>query len=592
MTYLKQVVNLLTETSEALIAPLGWRRDLYPLLLVGLFSALLMLPLMIYGIPNGGDLLNHFRHVLPFYDQIRMGDLYPGWLAESNNGLGDPRFRFYPPGLYYLMCLVRMLSGNWYVGVIASIVILHVVGGVGAYLWSRNFLEPRTAVFAALFYSAAPFRLNEVYQAAMLAEYAACSVLPFCFFFAERVCRRRQISDVFGLAISYSLLVLSNLPLAVIGSLSLGAYCLLRLERTQVFSSLIRLTASVVLGLACSAFFWSTMIAELKWIKGNAIQQNQYYDYRFNFLYSPSALTNRNTWYANFMGLAIIAFVLPALVLIYRFFKQRSPLKAAFILCVGSFLMATPLSRPVWAIVPKLSEIQFPWRWLAITSLASAPLIAASVDWWKVQITKWRPRELAVVLAFGLALLFIGYEVIYDGEFYNKKRIDQLVVDCRGAVSFKDWLPIWAKELLQVERMNDRAKFESRQASISSWQPEQRMVTIESGSPEEIQLRTYYYPLWTATLNGKSLQTSPSPDGLLRIKVPAEAGTVAVVFKEPKRVAIAAVISAWSWIIAVVGFFFFTWRSKKYSVPLLKCDERMIKEVSFPPLSISSRLSS
>jgi len=588
MSYLKQIVSLLTETSEASISSLGWRRDLYPLFFVGLFSALLMVPLMVYGIPNGGDLLNHFRHVLPFYDQIRGGDLYPGWLAESNNGLGDPRFRFYPPGLYYLMAFVRMVSGNWYVGVIGSIVILHVVGGVGAYLWSRNFLESRTAAFAALFYSAAPFRLNEVYQAAMLAEYAACSVLPFSFFFADRVCRKRQLSDVFGLAISYSLLVLCNLPLAVIGSLSLMAYCLLRLERTQVVATLMRLASSVLLGLALSAFFWSTMIAELTWIKGNSIQQNQYYNYRLNFLYSPAALTNRNTWYANFMGLAIVAFVLPALVLVFRFFKQRSPLKAAFILCVGSFLMATPLSRPVWAIVPKLSEVQFPWRWLAITSLASAPLIAASLTWWRVQITKWRPRDLAVTLAFALSLLFISYEVIYDGEFYNKERIDKLVVDCRGAVSFKDWLPIWAKELLQVEKMSDRLKSESRQASISSWEPEHRTINIAGGNEEEIQLRTYYYPLWRATLNGKALQTFPSPDGLLRIKTPSESGTIDVVFTEPRRVVIASVISAASWIVAVALLFLGTWRSSRRSTRRPQQEEE--QRSYFAPLSVSSRL--
>jgi len=58
---------------------------------------------MVFGIPSNRDLLSHFRLALPFYDAIRLGDLYPGWLAESNSGYGDASFRFYPPGFHHLI---------------------------------------------------------------------------------------------------------------------------------------------------------------------------------------------------------------------------------------------------------------------------------------------------------------------------------------------------------------------------------------------------------------------------------------------------------------------------------------------------------
>jgi uncharacterized membrane protein len=62
-----------------------------------------VVPMILWGMPSALDLSNHFRFALPFYDALRSGHLYPGWLAESNHGFGDASFRFYPPALYYLL---------------------------------------------------------------------------------------------------------------------------------------------------------------------------------------------------------------------------------------------------------------------------------------------------------------------------------------------------------------------------------------------------------------------------------------------------------------------------------------------------------
>src|SRR5260370_23254301 len=198
-------------------------------LVVTVVAVCALLPIIVLGLPNGADLWNHFRFALPFYDSIRSGTFYPGWLAESNNGFGDPRFRFYPPGLYYLLAATRMLSGDWYAGSIASLVLLSVLGGLGVYFWASSFFEPKIAMWAGILYTIAPYHLNEIYQASLLSEYAACSILPFAFAFVERICRKRNKYDVFGLAAAYGLLILTHLPLTVIGSLSLALYALVRI---------------------------------------------------------------------------------------------------------------------------------------------------------------------------------------------------------------------------------------------------------------------------------------------------------------------------------------------------------------------------
>ena len=520
-----------------------------------------MILIVIWGIPAGADLANHFRFAQPFYESIRSGSLYPGWLAESNDGFGDPRFRFYPPGLYYLLAASRILTGQWYAGTILTLVFLSVLGGLGVYFWARVFFEPKTAMWAGIIYTLAPYRLNEVYQASLLSEYAACAILPFVFAFVDRVCRKRNLYDIAGLAASYAALILTHLPLAVIGSISLLIYALLRLDRKALPSTLFRLGLGVLLAMAASAFFWTTMLAELSWIKGNSTDPKSYYDYHVNFVFSPTALINKNTWTANLLALALIGSLLPAIAFIHRFFKNgQRGLKAVWLLVLASFLMATDLSRPIWAVVPKLSEAQFPWRWLSITSLAGSLLLAASIPMWKEKRrASLRPHDLAIALGFVLSLVFIVVQVLQDCDYLGRAKFQFMLHDIRGAVSFKDWLPKGANDFMHIERMNEKVENSSRAITIASWEPERRVFHVAAGAPETVRVRTYFYPLWQATGDGQRLPTSAAPDGVLLVSVPPQAADVELSFVEPPRVRRAALVSATAWILiaglCVLGWF-------------------------------------
>jgi len=543
-----------------------------PALIVSAVAVAAFLPVVFFGIPNGADLFNHYRFALPFYDSIRSGVFYPGWLAESNNGLGDPRFRFYPPGLYYLLVATRTLFGDWYVGSITCLILLSVLAGLGVYFWARMFFEPKLAMWAGIFFTIAPYHLNQIYQASLLSEYAACAVLPFAFAFVERVCQRRRTYDIAGLAASYALLLLTHLPLAVVGSLSMGCYAVLRLDRKTAMSTLGRLALGVFLGLVASAFFWTTMVAELPWIKGNSHQPNTYYDYRLNFVFSPTALANRNTWYANILTLALLGFFLPAIVLVRRRLKQdHSGLLAVALLFLATLLMTTPLSRPIWAIVPKLSEVQFPWRWLSITSMAGSILLAACLPLWRKKLNTLRPRDVAIVFVFVLSLGFTVNDVVRESDYLPRARFQPLLQEIRGAVSFKDWLPIWAHEFLQTEKMNGQVEAGTRVVTVNAWESQRRLFHIEAGPAGVAHVRTYFYPHWVATEGGRSFNTSPAADGTILVSVPERAADIAIEFREPPRVRVAAIVSAVG-ALGIVGLAIFGWRRRSRTLPAFQVD--------------------
>ena len=515
-----------------------------------------ILPMIFLGVPSAPDLLNHFRFALPFYDALHAGRLYPGWLAESNHGFGDASFRFYPPGLYYLLALARTLTGNWYAATVCTFALLSMLGALGVYFWTREFTSSRNAMWAGIFYAVAPYHLNQLYQALLLAEFAAAAVLPFAFAFTERVCRHRRPKDVAGLAVAFAALVLTHLPLTVIGSIALAFYALLRIDRKNIWRTMSALSISVVIGLAASACYWTTMLAEMKWIRADNVNPEAGLDYRYNFVLSTFSAEAINVWWMNILLLFTVAMFWPAFVLVKRvareqFAKANQPsvLVTTSITAVLalSLLMATPVSRPIWNLIRPLQETQLPWRWLSITSMACAVLIGLSIPFW-IQLIKTRARPVAMfalgTIAIGLA--FSASHIVREARWLTPAQFEERLTAIPGTPSVYQWLPIWVHEPLP--QMTARVEAGERSVTIDSWTPEKRVFHVSAGDAVEARVQTFFYPHWTATAGGQQLATRPDENGALLIGLPKEAAEVTLEFREPGRAGGAAISTALGWV--------------------------------------------
>src|SRR5438552_627126 len=317
-----------------------------PALLALFAGAVALLPVVIWGVPSNPDLANHYRFALPFYEAIQHGDFHPGWLASPNLGYGETAVRFYPPALYYLLAAGKTLTGNWYSASVLVLTLVSALGSLGAYFWARSYVPRHLAVWAAVFYAFMPYHLAEVYQAAQLAEFAAGAALLFSLAFTKRLCDHGRIRDLGGLAASYALLILSHLPLAVFGSLALLLYALLSISKGRGRTSIFKLATAVILGLAASAFYWSTMVAELKWIVANGVNPDPMLDYRQNFVFSTfSPEKNETIWWMGLLAIATIMMLLPAVVIFAKKFSApgKRALIAVAVLVVFSLAMSTQI---------------------------------------------------------------------------------------------------------------------------------------------------------------------------------------------------------------------------------------------------------
>ncbi|MDT4955702.1 MAG: hypothetical protein QOJ02_3840 [Acidobacteriota bacterium] len=523
-------------------------------------------PAFFRGIPTNNDTWNHFRFALPFYDSLQAGELSPGWLAESNGGYGDPSFRFYPPATYYLLGASRALTGNWYAASLLVFTLLSVMGGLGVYFWARAFLPGSLAMWAGIFYTLMPYHINELYQSFLLAEYAGCAVLPFAFAFVERICQRRRMRDVVGLAVSFAILVLTHLPLTVIGGFALFVYGLLRMEKGARLATLWRLALSATLALLASAFYWVTMLSELTWIKANSLQPDLSVDYRYNFLFSTFSPENLNVWWMNILAFATLMMLLPGIAMLRRAprgIMARRGARVTSLLLLFAFLMATPLSRPLWAIIPPLQEAQFPWRWLTIVSMAGSVVAAATVHFW---IKKARgARRLPALLVAGAMLISLALTVshiILEARYLTRPQFETTLHSIPGSPSINYWLPVWVN--LPVREMSSEVEAGQRELTINSWEAERRVFQVGPGAQAQARVRSFYYPHWTATANGKTLPTSAATDGALLISLPPDAVSVELVFREPLSAKVAAFTSALGCFLILALFIFSLRRVRSY----------------------------
>jgi uncharacterized membrane protein len=517
-------------------------------LVVGI-SLAVMIPIFIFGVPANRDLSNHFRFALPFYDSITSGNFYPSWLAESNSGYGDPSFRFYPPALYYLLSIVRAVTGNWYAATLLTYAIISVLGSFGIYFWAKSVLPSTTAVLVSFFFALAPYHLNQLYQATLLAEWAATALLPFAFGFVERVCDKGRRRDIAGLAFVYALLVLTHLPLAVIGSFALFVYALVRAEKTNRLHSLIQFAFGIGLGLCASATYWVTMVSEMGWIGINKVDYDASVDYRNNFVLSTFSPDNLNVWWMNIILLMTALLFAPVVFLLRRrkIFEPRFN-RAVIALSVLSLFMMLPLSRPLWFVLSTLQQTQFPWRWLALLTMGGSVLAAAGVP--KMQEAEQgssRIKRMLVLGAIAVAVTFSFSHVIREANFLSKGQFETTISEVRGTASINYWFPIWATS--NPRTMSAKVESNDRSVVINDWQPEHRSFSVDAGTAGEVRVKTFYYPHWSATSAGQQLTTRPDTDGALLVSVPAGNTSVNLDFREPLK----SRLSSWA---SFAGFMF------------------------------------
>ena len=513
--------------------------------------------------PTTHDMYLQFDQMKSFYNGLSAGEVYPRWEEDTNRGFGAPTTSYYPPGVYYLTSGLYAIVGDWTRVLLDAQLMMMVAAAAALYLCARRFMSRAGAIVAMAAYVAAPYHLIDQYQRGALAELLSFVWMPLILIFTEGLLgkhneqlgvrgkdkgrtalsgtgpRGRLLINVACLAAAYGAFLWSHPPTAYQFTVIFLLLVVIVAWRLKDWKGLLAIGCAMAGGGGLSAAYLYPAVFEGGLIRPAYFSERWAYHAGYVFVHAqPYAEAFRDFFKTidRIWVLSTAAIVIGgvALILWGRLSQDRRK-RVALWLAAGSLasFMMTRVSAPLGDMIPRVEVGIFPWRMLGITSLVAALLAGASAD---VAIAAFKTRRPAGWIAFGAFALL----VTIGGALFSVFQVAAPMADVDvfepqpEHINFA-MVPVTAPEDPTKLPDIDRAHLASGngQVSITEWKPEHRSLQVELASSDTLQIRTFNFPGWTATLDDRPCEIlTGAPLGNIELELQAGTHHISLDFRD------------------------------------------------------------
>ncbi len=535
------------------------------------------------GLPRGTDAELHVFRAAELGYSLRAGDLYPRWAPDFYYGYGYPIFNYYAPLTYYLANVFDLWPG---VDIVAGVKLVFILGlvsaALGAYLFVRDWIGPRSGVLAAALYVLSPYVFFvDPHMRGVLAESFSLGLFPLALWAYQRTLRGARRRWVVGAALLQAALIMTHNLLGVVLSAILVAFLVwelggrwLRWKRRTATGdvssaalrrALARAGLALALGIGLSAIFWVPMLVE----RGDVqltLTGPGHFDFHNHFLslgelLAPSPILDLGAVAPRFrfnLGWPQWLLALTALWPLVRSTPARRWRVAFFVCCaLGLLGLMLPLSTPIWETVPGMAFLQFPWRLLG--PAAAVLSLAAAAGYKEIaRHTRWRVEILGLGVGLTLMLALPAmFPPLWPADFGPTDPLAMLAFErsgvAVGTTSTGDFLPSTVETQPHpepaylasygapdgVDKVNRATLKAGTKVQVVSHGPTHDRFYVQSDKPFVLRLFTFYFPGWRAKVDGQEVPIELGrPEGFITLEVPEGTHTVEVrLAATPARVA-------------------------------------------------------
>ncbi len=530
--------------------------------------------LLTRGAGDSANLLFRVHQLLAAY----AGGAFPArWMPDAAYGYGLPYFTYYASFSTHVAAWFKLTGFDYPTAIKLAQVMAIAVGAWAVFGWLSSF-EPKRAdtpwrvaarpLAGAIAYTFAPFHLVNVYaRGDSLAELWALALTPLAMWAVERFGARRSLGRGAALAAVIAAVVCTHNVSALMTLPFIGAYAGLRLglaEPTARVARLGQVLATAIWGLALAAFFWAPALAEVSAVQLSALT-NGYFSYTGHFRGVDLVQLG---WLFDYRGNAFAmgtAQTLAALAglttLVIR--RERPTWRHGFVLIglVASTLLITPVAAPLYANLPGLAYVQFPWRFLGVQALFTAMLTGWLWPAGSALDLRLRPGSrltagcmlmlgmaLAVPALAGLRLEFVPLadEEVTAGRLNLFEQATAMI----GNTANAEYLPVavdprpWTSPALIGREPRPVALAGgvtgtrlSRASTTETW-------ALTADGPAFVALPTYWWPGWDARVDGVAVATHAADGlGFIAFDLPAGTHTVTLTLTDTPVRAVSNVVS-------------------------------------------------
>ncbi len=536
------------------------RRKLDPgWLTAALLPLIGILPTLGSGVIDTADGPLHVQRIYAMGVLLSQGNLWPRWVPWFHLGYGYPVFNFYPPGVFYLGGLLTRIGVTAMAAFTAVAALAWIAGSIGMYGLARRFLPGRAAILAAMLWAYAPSRLFEVWDQGSLPQMLAAAMIPWLLLAILSAASKPTRRSVVAIAVPLAVMILSHQPMTFISALYVGPLALLaplwaaRQDRRSLIRRYAAALGGVALGAGLTAIFLLPLALELRYVSAasgaadtvNTLISN-FLKPQTIFMQPPAAdLTDLRYELPTTLGLVGGLLAIPGILALIR--RRQWLLLAALTGALGlTLVMLVQPSLPIWLAIPYFRQLRFPERFLRMGAVLIALLGGASI--------LLLPRRVQIVgLAAGLLIALVGaLPMIYPNQRFlpwhdltAKDEIDfENTTHTWGTTSYDEFDPIWGQGIplndapehddyvttptrVVVLRV-DMAKYGD---ILQQEQLDPQSVRVTLQQPFPVRFHQYYFPGWTATLDGQPAPIVPDARfGLITVNTPPGEHVIALAY--------------------------------------------------------------
>lgn len=437
------------------------------------------------------------------------------WSKNLGFGNGFPVYNYYGVFPYYIGGLLSFVFG--YVLSAKILFFIALFGGtVTMWLLSRELFGLYGGILATVLYTYAPYRALDVYVRGALAEAWSMMLMPLVMYGLYKLSRDNKqrwflLSTValFGLLTSHNIMTIFFGPLLVLWLVWCGW------KRKEVWG---RLVLSFGSGLTLSSFFLVPAFLEKGLIQSETLTRFDL-DFRVHFVTVNQLFMSRFWGYGASVegpwdGLSFQIgwpqwwmVVIGVLIVIIKIFKKiKSGLREIILICglviiFGiSVFMTHNKSAFIWESLSILQFAQFPWRFLAVSILATSLIGGALM----IFVDKNRNFWLGLIIV--LTIIFnIGYfkpdKYFLDVNDSNKlsgvewtRQISSIILDYLPKTAFEP------REKAPDEPIISAGQISSyRNSSNKFW------FNLVTDQDTKVEMPIFYFPGWEVQVNGQKM---------------------------------------------------------------------------------------
>lgn len=504
------IINLIA--SAFLLIGLYLYKKKYPKSKINLFILMLLISILpvisIFrpGSYESGDLSEHVKNAMPFFENIQQGNFLPRWMERHCSGYGCPVFVFSFLLSYYLISFIHFIGFSFIDSAKIVISLSFILSGVGMFKWINSEFGEKSAFISSIFYLFAPYHLIDLHFRVSIGEIVSMAILPFLFLTTKNLIEKKQYKFFLVTSILLALLVLSH-QVAALASfpflLLYGLYVWFRNNRNSI-KKLIILGSSYVCGLLLSAFYWLPVLTESKYIiyeqatvTFRPLIELFYAPNKFGFLFQGHygeiyTIIGYTQWFVIFLSLYI---------LLKKKIKgkEKHMLLGSFICFLLLFLMMQSITKPLWLVIPVINKFEYAYR-LSLEIIIVVSVMAAIV------VKVYKNKYLYLLLCF----ITIAYTFLNWGNRKVLSQITDSFLYNQPILGNGTLIPVWVDQ-----SKIPYGKIQKKHIEIISGSGEIKEISrliikheyvISAKTPVAIKENTYYFPGWIVFIDNKEAQ--------------------------------------------------------------------------------------